>query len=131
LELDRGTGTEARATPKEIFLGDVKSKSVFPLLILHLIRKRPEYGNSLIHQIREMSAGVMSVSPNTIYPILRRLEEKGYVRGEWEKPDTRSRRFYEITPAGEEKYHEIRERFESQLAQVKKAIESIERELYG
>jgi PadR family transcriptional regulator PadR len=127
LDLDR----ETRATPKEIFLGEVKSKSVFPLLILHLIRKRPEYGNSIIHQIREMTAGVMSVSPNTIYPILRRLEEKGYVKGEWEKPDTRSRRFYELTPAGEEKYREMKERFGEHLLRVKEAIEALQKELYG
>lgn len=122
---------ERTVTPKEIFLGDVKSRSIFPLLILHLIRQRPEYGNSIIHRIQEMSAGVMSVSPNTIYPILRRLEEKGYVEGAWEKPDTRSRRFYEITASGEEKYREIKARFEPRLAQVKKAIAAIDYELYG
>ena len=65
------------ATPKEIFLGEVKSRGVFPLLVLHLVSKRPEYGNSIIRGIKEMTGGVMSVSPNTVYPLLRRLEEKG------------------------------------------------------
>jgi DNA-binding PadR family transcriptional regulator len=82
-------------------------------------------------QIREMSAGAMSVSPNTIYPLLRRLEEKGYVEGEWERPETRSRRFYTITPQGEEKYLEIKGRFEIHLLRVREAIESLRRELYG
>jgi PadR family transcriptional regulator, regulatory protein PadR len=120
-----------RATPKDIFLSEVGSRNVFPVLILHLVRQRPEYGNSLMHKIRASTAGVMSVSPNTVYPLLRRLEEKGYVEGEWEHPDTRSRRFYTITPKGEEKYEEIKERFEAHLLRVKEAIESLHEELYG
>ena len=67
---------------------------------------------------------------DTIYPLLRRLEEKGYVQGE-ERPDTRSRRFYKITRRGEEKYAEIKGRFEVHLLRVREAIESLHRELYG
>ena len=129
----RGEGLIERteATPKEIFLGEVKSRNVFPLLILHMVVKRPEYGNSIIRGIKEMTAGVMSVSPNTVYPLLRRLEEKGYLSAEWEDPDTRTRRFYTITPRGEEKYWEIKEQFEEHLLRMKQAIEGLQEELYG
>lgn len=120
-----------RTTPKDLFLSEVKTRDVFPLLILHLVREEPAYGNSIMARIREISAGTMSVSPNTVYPLLRRLEEKGYVKGEWERPETRSRRFYEITPRGEEKYREIKGRFEVHLLRVREAIESMHRELYG
>ena len=120
-----------RTTPKDVFLSEVKTRDVFPLLILHLVREEPAYGNSIMTRIREISAGTMSVSPNTIYPLLRRLEEKGYVEGEWERPDTRSRRFYKITERGEEKYGEIKGRFEAHLLRVREAIESLHRELYG
>ena len=120
-----------RTTPKDIFLSEVKTRDVFPLLILHIVREEPAYGNSIMAQIREICAGTMSVSPNTIYPLLRRLEEKGYVEGEWERPDTRSRRFYKITGRGEQKYAEIKGRFEVHLVRVREAIESLHRELYG
>lgn len=120
-----------RTTPKDVFLSEVKTRDVFPLLILHLVREESLYGNAIMARIREISAGTMSVSPNTVYPLLRRLEEKGYVRGEWERPETRSRRFYEITPQGEEKYREIKGRFEVHLLRVRDAIESLHRELYG
>jgi PadR family transcriptional regulator PadR len=122
---------EARATPKEIFLGEVKSRGIFPLLILHMVSRRPEYGNSIIRGIKEMTGGVMSVSPNTVYPLLRRLEEKGYLVGEWEDPDTRTRRFYSITPRGEEKYEEMKGRFEGHLLRVRRAIEVLQEEIYG
>ena len=120
-----------RTTPKDIFLSEVKTRDVFPLLVLHIVREEPAYGNSIMGSIREISAGAMSVSPNTIYPLLRRLEEKGYVEGAWERPDTRSRRFYKITPSGEEKYAEIKGRFEVHLLRVREAIESLHSELYG
>lgn len=120
-----------RTTPKDIFLSEVKTRDVFPLLILHIVREEPGYGNAIMAQIREISAGTMSVSPNTIYPLLRSLEEKGYVEGAWERPDTRSRRFYKITPRGEEKYREIKGRFEVHLMRVREAIESLQKELYG
>jgi DNA-binding PadR family transcriptional regulator len=120
-----------RATPKDIFLSEVKTRDVFPLLVLHIVREESAYGNSIMARIREISAGAMSVSPNTIYPLLRRLEEKGYVEGEWERPDTRSRRFYKITPSGEEKYAEIKGRFEVHLLRVREAIEALHDELYG
>ena len=122
---------ERATTPTDVFLGEVKRRDVFPLLILHLVRERPEYGNSIIKGVKEMTGGVMSVSPNAIYPLLRRLEEKGYVVGEWEKPDARRRRFYTITPRGEEKYAEIKARFEGHLLRVKGAVESLHEELYG
>lgn len=119
------------ASPKEIFLGEIKSRSVFPLLILHMVSKQPEYGNSIIRGIREMTSGVMSVSPNTVYPLLRRLEEKGYLTAEWEDPDTRTRRFYTITRSGEEKYEEIKGAFEEHLLKVRGAIEALREEIYG
>ena len=123
--------SSGRTTPKDLFLSEVKTRDVFPLLILHLVRERPGYGNSIMARIREISAGAMSVSPNTVYPLLRRLEEKGYVKGEWERPETRSRRFYAITPRGEQKYQEIKARFEIHLLRVREAIESLHKELYG
>jgi len=120
-----------RTTPKDIFLSEVKTRDVFPLLILHIVREEPLYGNGIMARIREIGAGSMSVSPNTVYPLLRRLEEKGYVEGEWERPETRSRRFYRITPRGEEKYQEIKGGFEVHLLRVREAIESLHKEIYG
>jgi PadR family transcriptional regulator PadR len=120
-----------RATPKDIFLSEVKTRDVFPLLVLHIVRQEPAYGNGIMARIRGITAGAMSVSPNTIYPLLRRLEEKGYVEGKWERPDTRSRRFYKITPLGEKKYAEIKGRFEGHLLRVREAIEALHGELYG
>ncbi len=49
----------------------------FPLLVLHLMRDEPVYGNRLMGAIEEMTEGVISVNPNTIYPLLRDWRSAG------------------------------------------------------
>jgi PadR family transcriptional regulator PadR len=91
-----------------IFRGPVKTKTIVPLLILHLLSKRPDHGYGLIERIERMTSSVMPVNPNTMYPLLRRLEERGFVVGTWEHPDRRSRRIYRVTRAGLERYEQIK-----------------------
>jgi DNA-binding PadR family transcriptional regulator len=51
-------------------------------------------------RIGELTGGLVAVNPNTMYPLLRSLEERGLIAGEWEHPERRSRRFYRLTAAG-------------------------------
>src|SRR5690349_15431381 len=73
--------------PSDVFGGEIRRRDVFPLLVLHLIKQDPTYGNHLIEAIEEMTQGVISVNPNTMYPLLRELEGNGMIKGEWEHPD--------------------------------------------
>ena len=50
-------------------------------LTLHLIAREPAYGNRLIEEIEAITEGIISVNPNTIYPLLRDLEARGPDRG--------------------------------------------------
>jgi len=95
-------------TPKDVFPSEAKSRSVFSALILHSSGRSLEYGNSIIKGVWRSRAGVMSVSSNTIYPLLeaRRLRSGGSGQSE----TTQVLQF--ITPEGEKKYAEIKERFE-------------------
>ena len=80
--------------PSDVFGGEIRRRDVFPLLVLHLIRTEPSYGNQLIEEIEGITQGVISVNPNTMYPLLREMEGKGLIEGSWEHPDKRTRRFY-------------------------------------
>lgn len=77
-------------------------KQLLPLLVLHFARKEPTYGNQLIDRITTLTGGVLTVNPNTMYPLLRDFEARGLIEGQWEHPERRSRRFYKLTAAGEE-----------------------------
>ena len=50
--------------------------------------------------ISQVTGGLVAVNPNTMYPLLRSLEGRGLVAGEWEHPERRSRRFYRLTDGG-------------------------------
>ena len=57
-----------------------------------------------MERIGAMTAGVLSVNPNTMYPLLRQLEGRGLIEGQWEHPERRSRRYYSLTDEGRSEY---------------------------
>ncbi|MBK5117595.1 MAG: PadR family transcriptional regulator [Thermoleophilia bacterium] len=115
----------------DVFGGELRRRDVFPLLVLHLIQREPAYGNRLIEEIEEITGGVMTVNPNTMYPLLRTLEAEGRIEGQWEHPDKRTRRFYSITDAGLEEYERLRTELEPFLATMARTIRLIKHEIYG
>ena len=68
------------------------------LACLSLLR-RPHYGYALLNVLSE--AGI-AVDGNTLYPLLRRLERQGLLTSAWNTNDVRPRKFYVISPAGDE-----------------------------
>jgi PadR family transcriptional regulator, regulatory protein PadR len=117
--------------PSDVFGGEIRRRDVFPLLVLHLVAQEPTYGNHLIEGIEEMTEGVISVNPNTMYPLLRKLETEGWVEGRWEQPDRRTRRYYSITPAGRREYKRLLREVEPFLDSVIRSVTLIKREVYG
>jgi DNA-binding PadR family transcriptional regulator len=117
--------------PSDVFGGEIRRRDVFPLLVLHLVTKEPTYGNRLIETIEEMTQGVISVNPNTMYPLLREMEKDGLVEGRWELPDRRTRRYYSITPAGRREYKRLLKDVEPFLDSVIASVGLIKREVYG
>jgi DNA-binding PadR family transcriptional regulator len=115
----------------EVVRGPVKSKTLFPALILHLIARRPDHGYGLMQRISELCGDLLAVNTNTIYPLLRRLEERGFVTASWEHPTKRSRRVYAITQQGEERLKRIKGLMLPYLDSISAAIERLKQELYG
>ncbi len=109
--------------------GDLRLSGLLTLLILHYVAAEPSYGNQLIDRIATLTAGALRVNPNTMYPMLRSLEKRGLIEGQWEHPDRRSRRFYRITPAGEKERQELGGQLSSRLESITSAVDSIKREL--
>ena len=115
----------------DVFGGELRRRDVFPLLVLHLVSKEPSFGNRLIEEIEEITQGVMRVNPNTMYPLLRDMESRGQIEGEWEHPDKRTRRFYSITDAGRVEYERLRDELGPFLDSMKRTVTLIQREIYG
>ena len=134
-EAVRDAVAQAGLTParkgQDPFTGGLRRRAVLPLLVLHLINEGPSYGNQLMERIGAMTEGVLSVNPNTMYPLLRDLESRGLIEGSWEHPDGRSRRYYAITAAGTEEYEQMLEDVLPFLGALARSLDGIFGEIYG
>ena len=119
----RGAGSQ------DPLVGDLRRGGLLPLLVLHFVAKEPCYGNQLMDRIAELTAGALTVNPNTMYPLLRTLEGRGLIAGEWEHPERRSRRFYRLTPDGEAERERLTEEIMPHLDAVARSVELIRTEL--
>ncbi len=71
------------------------------LLILSLVQDRPRHGYDIGQRIELRSRGTLRFNIASLYPLLYRLEKRGWIRGRWvEKSGQRRRRYYRLTPAG-------------------------------
>lgn len=69
--------------------------------------------------------------PNNLYPLLRSLEEKGYINGNWDNPDTRGKRIYSITTLGIEIIPVVREKARQRLDELEKKIKVLRQVLFN
>ena len=125
------TPARKRQGPGDPFSGELRRRDVLPLLVLHLMADGPSYGNQLMERISQLTEGVLSVNPNTMYPLLRQLESRGLVEGRWEHPERRSRRYYSLTPDGRKEYRRLRKEVRPFLDSVARSIDEMVHEVYG
>jgi PadR family transcriptional regulator, regulatory protein PadR len=71
------------------------------LLILSLVEDTPRHGYDIAGLIEQRSDGVIRFKVASLYPLLYRLEARGWIQGRWvEKSGQRRRRYYRLTPDG-------------------------------
>jgi PadR family transcriptional regulator PadR len=71
------------------------------LMILSLVEARPRHGYEISKLIESRSEGVVRFNVASLYPLLYRLEQRGWIKGRWvEEEGQRRRRFYRLTAEG-------------------------------
>jgi len=71
------------------------------LLVLALLEDQPRHGYDISKLIQIRSGGVLRFHVTSLYPLLYRLENRGWIDGRWvEKPEQRRRRYYSLTAEG-------------------------------
>lgn len=71
------------------------------ILILKALLLGPAHGYAVSRYIEEATADVLTIEEGSLYPALRRLEDRGWVTSEWGLSENNRRaRFYTITTAG-------------------------------
>jgi PadR family transcriptional regulator len=71
------------------------------LIILSILEPRPRHGYEISKLIEARSNGQLKFHIASLYPMLYRLQERGWLQGRWvEKAGQRRRRFYSLTAEG-------------------------------
>jgi DNA-binding PadR family transcriptional regulator len=70
-------------------------------MILAIVQAEPLHGYAIMEALLERSGGVLDLPTGTLYPALRRLEQAGYLAGEWSTVGGRRRRTYRLTAEGQ------------------------------
>ena len=89
------TANDERMLDRELKKGSAE------LIILSIVESRARHGYEISKLIEARSAGQLKFHIASLYPLLYRLEERGWLLGRWvEKSGQRRRRFYRLTAEG-------------------------------
>ena len=102
------TSNDMRILDRELKKGSAE------LIILSIVESRPRHGYEISKLIEARSNGGLKFNVASLYPLLYRLEERGWLQGRWvEKAGQRRRRFYGLTPEGRRVLSRQRETWEA------------------
>ena len=95
------------------------------LLILSLVETRARHGYEISKLIEARSDGMLSFNVASLYPLLYRLEKRGWIQGRWvERAGQRRRRYYKLTKDGRKVLAAQRSTWESFVAAVSRITET-------
>lgn len=94
-------------------------------LILSVLSQLMEatYGYALVEQLEQKG---VSIDPNTLYPLLRRLEKQGLLCSEWQIGESKPRKYYKRTILGDEIFQELKNLWKSLSASMDSLLEEEE-----
>lgn len=92
------------------------------MLLMKLLEEKDMYGYEMIETLRERSMNVFSLKAGTLYPILHKLEEQGYVETYEEEIGGKTRKYYTLTKAGKKQLQVKKEEWEEYSQAVGRVI---------
>ena len=81
--------------------------------------KEPKYGYALVQSLEQKG---VAIDPNTLYPLLRRLESQGLLESKWETGGAKPRKYYQRTEYGKQIYKQLKTYWENLSAGIEKLL---------
>jgi PadR family transcriptional regulator, regulatory protein PadR len=94
-------------------------RGIVVLAVLSLLDSA-SYGYNLIQRLAALG---LSIEEGTLYPLLRRLEKQGLLQSEWDTTESRPRKYYRISPTGQEVLTALRAEWEETVAVMRGILE--------
>ena len=119
------------STEQNGYVGDVMApgkennyrRGVASLVILALLKQEDMYGYQLVQAFEEQSGGALTTQEGSLYPVLYKLLEQGYISDYRELVGKRMTRiYYHIEPAGEAHLLELIQEYETVTQGVMRII---------
>lgn len=80
------------------------------LAILSVLADGPLHGYEISKRIERQTQGALCFNLASLYPLLYRMERRGWLKGAWEEPaEGRRRRYYRLEEAGRQRLVPLRE----------------------
>ncbi len=98
---------------------------LLPVIVLHLLAQKPRYGNEIMNLLSETTSGGWKANPGAIYPLMATLEERGFIEGEWEDPQKRTVRIYQLTEFGQRELERVKAVVQPKLEEAVDVLEVI------
>ncbi len=77
-------------------------KGTLDMLILKIVALGPIHGYAISQRVQQISKDVFQLTQGSLYPALRRLEDRGWLKADWRDSDTgREAKFYTLTRNGQ------------------------------
>lgn len=111
-------------------VGQVFTKGLLPIYVLHILSISPSNGNDIATKIGERTNGLWIPSTGGIYPLLKKLEKEEYVIGQWDNPKKKFQKIYSLTPKGKKEYEARKGLLRPKIEEALKVFKIIYKDLY-
>jgi transcriptional regulator len=99
-------------------------RGTLDMLVLRIIARERLHGWGLMKRLGALTDDVFQVTPGAIFPALQRIEEYGWIAGEWGTSENNRRaRFYTITKAGRRQLEKEEQHWKAITAAVSRVLE--------
>jgi len=95
------------------------------LLILKTLELEPRHGVGVADRIEQTTRGEFALGPGSLFPALHRLEQRGWIKGEWRQTEEgRRAKFYALTATGRTQLKRERQDWARIVAAMHQVLES-------
>jgi PadR family transcriptional regulator PadR len=100
-------------------------KGTLDLLIMRTLNLRAMHGTAIADRVAQVTNGTFQVKAGSLFPALHRLEQEGWIRGDWaESAEGRRVRSYTLTRAGRRQLAAEKENWTRIVQAMKQVLES-------
>ncbi len=102
-------------------------RATLEIVVLRLLNEQEYYVYDLLQKIKELSGGFYTVPEATIYPVMYRLLEKGFIKDREVQVGRRVRVYYSVTEEGKSYYENIFKEYSETMAGLQRIFEEVEK----